>query len=175
MLGDRGAHLRRCTDRAQRVILVRDGDAEDGHDRVADELLDRPSVALEDDAKVLEVAPHTCTQRLRLAERRGADEVAEEDRDDLALLSCLHDGERSRARHAEARLIRVLRPAIRARRHHVTSRPSSWYSCSSMATPATSPLAARISMDRAAAFRASSGSPASTSVSASDCHAWLRT
>ncbi len=58
VLRDRRAHLRRSADRAQRVVLVRDGDPEDRHDRVADELLDRPAVPLDDRAQVLEVPAH---------------------------------------------------------------------------------------------------------------------
>ena len=72
------------------------------------------------DAKILEVAAHPRAQRLgvgRLAERRRADEVAEEDRDDLALLAGrLGDGERGSARAAEARVVGVLAPAARASR-----------------------------------------------------------
>ena len=90
VLGDRLAHLRCGADRTQRVVLVRDRDPEDRHDRVADELLDRAAVSLEDDAKVLEVAAHPRAQRLRigrLPESGRADEVAEENGDDLALLA----------------------------------------------------------------------------------------
>ena len=55
MLADRSAHLRCGAGRTQRVVLMRDRYPEDSHDRVADELLDSATVALEDDAKVLEV------------------------------------------------------------------------------------------------------------------------
>ena len=48
-------HLRCGTQRAPSVILVEGGDAEDGHDRVADELLHRPAVALEDALHLFEV------------------------------------------------------------------------------------------------------------------------
>ena len=48
VLGDGGAHLGGGANGAQRVVLVRDGDPEDGHDGVADELLDGAAVALED-------------------------------------------------------------------------------------------------------------------------------
>ena len=68
--------------RAQCVVLVRDRNPEDRHDRVADELLDGAAVALDDRAQILEVAAHARAQRLRigrLAERGRADEVAEED------------------------------------------------------------------------------------------------
>lgn len=33
---------------AEGIVLVEDRDTEDGHDGIADELLDRPSVALDD-------------------------------------------------------------------------------------------------------------------------------
>src|SRR6266508_5380995 len=53
-LGEGVAHLHRCSDRAQGVVLVHLGHAEDGHDRVADELLDRAAVALDDPLHPLE-------------------------------------------------------------------------------------------------------------------------
>jgi hypothetical protein len=118
---DRRAHLYSGTHRPERIVLVRSRDPEHGHDRVADELLDRPAVPLEDDAKVLEVPAHPCSQRLgvgRLTERCRADEVAEEDGDDLAMLARRLDRpERGGTRHAEARLGRVLNAAGRAGRH----------------------------------------------------------
>jgi hypothetical protein len=69
---------------------MRDRYPEDSHDRVADELLDGPAVALENDAKILEIPTHPRTERLRigrLAKSRRADKVAEENRDDLSLLA----------------------------------------------------------------------------------------
>ena len=69
---------------------MRDGDPEDRHDRVTDELLDSPAVALDDAPQVFEVPPHACAKRLgigRLAERRRAHEIAEEHRDHLPLLA----------------------------------------------------------------------------------------
>ncbi len=42
------AHLRRRSHGSQRVVLVHPGQAEDRHDRIPDELLDRPAVALQD-------------------------------------------------------------------------------------------------------------------------------
>ena len=129
VLRDRRLHLRRGANRTKRVVLVRDRDAEDGHDRVADELLHRAAVALEDDAQILEVAAHARPQRLgvgRLAERGRADEVAEEDRDDLALLARrLRRGERRPARAAEPRVVGVLAPTARACRHARSLRGSS--------------------------------------------------
>ena len=66
VLRDRGAHLRGGPNRAQGVVLVRDRDPEHGHHRVADELLDRAAVALDDRAEILEVAAHAGAQRLRI-------------------------------------------------------------------------------------------------------------
>ena len=87
MRGHRFLHLRGRAYSPKCVVLVRDGDAEDGHDRIADELLDCASVPLEDCAQVLEVTAHTGAERLgirRFAESRRADEVAEENSDHLA-------------------------------------------------------------------------------------------
>ncbi len=55
---DRRSHLRGGSDSAERVVLVRDRNPEDGHHRVADELLDGAAVALDDRAEILEVAAH---------------------------------------------------------------------------------------------------------------------
>ena len=69
---DRLPHLPRRAHRTQRVVLVGDGYAEDGHHRVADELLDRAAVPLEDRAEICEVAAHARPERLGiggLAER----------------------------------------------------------------------------------------------------------
>ena len=60
--------------------------AEDRHHRVADELLHGAPVPLDDRPHLLVVAPHQPPQGLRvdtLAERRRADDVAEENRHDL--------------------------------------------------------------------------------------------
>ena len=80
--GERGTH------RALWIVLVRDRRAEERHHGVTDELLDRPAVPLE-------LCADTCVVRTqdrvdvlgvdRLGARREADEVAEDDRDDLAL------------------------------------------------------------------------------------------
>jgi hypothetical protein len=73
----------------QRVVLVDVRDAEDGHDGVADELLDRPSVPLDHPAGELEVACENAAQALRvepLAECGRAGDVGEDHRDGLPLL-----------------------------------------------------------------------------------------
>ena len=55
-VGDGIAHLDRRPHRAQRVVLVDVRQPEDRHRRVADELLDRAAVALEDRAQLRVVA-----------------------------------------------------------------------------------------------------------------------
>ena len=70
-----------------RVVLVHDGDAEDGHHRVADELLDGAAALLDRGPDHREVAQDDRAQRLRverLGQRRRPDEVAEDDGDELA-------------------------------------------------------------------------------------------
>ena len=110
------------TDGALRVVLVRDRRAEQGHDGVPDELLHRPAVALELVAEVLPVRRQQRAHVLRvhpLGARREADEVGEEDGDDLALLApqLWRGGKRTPAAVAEARVRRVLAPAGSARHH----------------------------------------------------------
>ena len=82
------AHLVGGADRAQRVVLVDDRHAEDGHHRVADELLDGAAVPLERRrASRRSSASITRRSRLRvdaLAEARRRRDVAEQDRDRLA-------------------------------------------------------------------------------------------
>src|SRR6266498_4055410 len=113
---------------AERVVLVHRRHAEDGHDRVTDELLNGAAVPLDDSLGRLEVAGHNVAQALRvdpLAERGRAGDVAEERRDDLANLA---DGRRLGKRRpagvAEARLLPVLGPAARADDHKRESRPT---------------------------------------------------
>ena len=87
-LDDRLAHLERRPQRAQRVVLVHRRDAEDGHDRVADELLDDAAVPLGGRPHPLEVRREHRAHDLgveRLAEQRRVGDVGEEHRDDLAL------------------------------------------------------------------------------------------
>ena len=108
--GERRAHG------ALGVVLVRDRCAEDGHDRVADELLHGAAEALDlgAQARVVRGEHRAHVLRVELLGAAGeADEVGEEDRDDLALLTPagLLRGERRAARHAEARTVRVFRAA----------------------------------------------------------------
>ena len=71
------------------VVLVRDRRAEHRHHRVADELLHRPSVALDLLPQARVVGPDPRPHVLRVGALRGGrepDQVAEQHRDDLALL-----------------------------------------------------------------------------------------
>jgi hypothetical protein len=112
----------RGTDGALRIVLVRNRRAEQGHDGVPDELLHRPAEALE---LVAEVLPVRRQQRANvlgvhpLGARREADEVGEEDGDDLALLAPRlgRGGKHAPAAVAEPRIRRVLAPAGSARHH----------------------------------------------------------
>ena len=113
-------HLRRGADRAQRVVLVDVRHAEQRHHRVADELLHRSAMALDHGPHVTEVPTHRVPQGLRVqafAERGGARDIAEDDRDRLADLVDMLRGKRGRARHAELRFVGIDLSAVRADRH----------------------------------------------------------
>ena len=110
-LPDGIAHGERRADRALGIVLVRRRCPVNGDDRVADELLDRAPVPLEDRLRGLEVARHDLPQALGvdpLAERRRARDVAEEDGDRLSDLAN-GSGFRNRrtARVAEPRALAV--------------------------------------------------------------------
>ena len=99
------------------------GRAEHRHHRVADELLHRAAEALELVAQARVVGPQQRAHLLGihlLGARREADEVGEEDGDDLALLEprLLLGRERRGAGVAEARAVGVLLAAAGAREHH---------------------------------------------------------
>jgi hypothetical protein len=85
-----GLHeLGRGPHRPERVVLVGQGDAEDRHHGVADELLDRPAVPLEHLPGLLVVAAHRRPDGLwvePLAHRGRPGQVAEEDGDGLSHL-----------------------------------------------------------------------------------------
>jgi ABC-2 type transport system ATP-binding protein len=71
----------------QGIVLVDDRHAEDGHDLVADELLDGAAMRLDDRRGTFEEAEHQVAERLRVEPARELgerDEVAEEDSDRLA-------------------------------------------------------------------------------------------
>ena len=87
---ERFPQLRHGSHRPQRVVLVDDGNPEDSHHRVADELLDRSPVVLENAADLDEVArehPPVALRVERLAERRRVDHVREDDGHRLAHLA----------------------------------------------------------------------------------------
>ena len=74
----------------QGVVLVQDRDSESGHDRVADELLDRATVMFEHAADLDEVPRDHAPVRLGvelLAEWRRVDQVGEDERHRLAHLT----------------------------------------------------------------------------------------
>ena len=107
--------------RPQRIVLVRDRDAEHRHRRVSDELLHRAAMALDDQPDLLEVATHRSSHRLGiepLAERRRAGHVAEDDRHRLAYLPRRGDrGERSPATATEPEPVGALLATGGARGH----------------------------------------------------------
>ena len=91
-LGERVAHLDRRAHRPQRVVLVHDRDAEDGHHRVADELLDRAAVALDDRPHPLEVAGEQRPQRLRVERSPSAVEPVTSQKSTVTVLRCSRAG-----------------------------------------------------------------------------------
>ena len=98
------------------IVLVRDGRAEERHHRVADELLHRAAVALElrSNAGVVgtENRCHVLgVQRLRLP--READEVAEDDGDDLPFLAWLAHPVAACASSASPRSMKNVAPTER--------------------------------------------------------------
>src|SRR5204862_4975962 len=115
-------------DRAQRRVLSQLRQSEDGHDCVADELLDGAPLAFEDRLHRLEVPAQNLPERLgieRLAETRRAHEVREEDRHGLThLLLRVSRGEGRSAVAAEPEPIGVFLSALRADLHQPSVRPS---------------------------------------------------
>ena len=106
------------TQRAGGVVLVRGGDAERGHHRVADELLDRPALCLDLLPHRVEVLTHHRAQPLRVqvvGEHRRAGDVGEEDGDELALLTAVRERGPGRARRtAPSGRAATAVPAVRA-------------------------------------------------------------
>ena len=96
------AHSRiakRRTDRALRIVLVRDRRAEDRHRRVADELLHGAAVAFElrTYAGVVAAELGGDVLRVELLRARGeTDQIGEQDRDDLPLPAGLNHAVESR-------------------------------------------------------------------------------
>jgi hypothetical protein len=86
-VGEPPTHLGCRTHRPQSIVFVQLRDAEDGHDRVPDELLDRPAVLLEHRARLGKVTLHDSPDRLRvepLAQTRRTAHIGEHDRNDFA-------------------------------------------------------------------------------------------
>jgi hypothetical protein len=98
---------------------VSDRRAEDRHDRIADELLERAPVTLDRGAHPRQVRPHRGAELLRVAtvaEPGRIDEVGEEHRHDLALLAAPGvDGRPTGG--AETGALGQLRAAVAARGH----------------------------------------------------------
>jgi hypothetical protein len=129
--GDANVYLRfrqhiadreRCAHGGLRIVLVRDRRAEDGHDGIADELLDRAAVTLEFGAKSCVIGGERCAHVLRvpsLGLRGRADEVGEQNRHDLALFEQDTDGrgQRGSATRTESRSLRAFPPARLAHDH----------------------------------------------------------
>ena len=95
--------LERRADGPLGIVLVDDRRAPDGHDRIADELLDRAAVALDDLARQVEVARQRVADILRVAllgKRREADEVREQDADELSLRAAAAGRPACLARHS---------------------------------------------------------------------------
>jgi len=119
--GETSAQLVSSAHRPEGVVLVKGRHTEDGHDRIADELLDGASVPLHDRLRGLEVTTHDAPQALRvdpLAERGRARDVAEEDGYGLAHLA--HGcglAEQRPAGIAKARAQAILRTATHANHH----------------------------------------------------------
>ncbi len=84
------SHLSSGANGPKRIVLVEGRDPEDGHEGVADVLLDRAAVPLDDCVHDLEVAVEHSTRRLRLEplhQRRRPHDVRKHDGDDLSCLS----------------------------------------------------------------------------------------
>ena len=120
---DRLQDAKAGADCALGVVLVCRRCAEDRHDRVPDELLDRAAVALDLLPQARVVGADASADVLGVS-RFGcggeADEVAEEDGDHLALLlhrGCRLCGQRGRTERAEREVSRELLAARRAGRH----------------------------------------------------------
>jgi hypothetical protein len=87
-LGQAGLHVETRPESAFRVVLVHRRGSEDGHDRVADELLDGPSPRLDHRSHGFEVIAQERAQLFRvelLAQCRRAGQVGEQDRNQLPL------------------------------------------------------------------------------------------
>ncbi len=119
------AHLPRGTHCAECVVLVQDRDTEHGHHRVADELLDRAFMDLDDRLHLVEVPAHHAAKRFGvelLAERGRARHVAEDDRHGLPDLARFLGCQGRSAGPAELESLGVLLAALLAGRHRGESK-----------------------------------------------------
>ena len=113
----------RRSNRPLRIVLVRHGGAEHGHDGVADELLDHASEPFELCPKAAMVAGKERADVLRiqaLGSRGEADQIGEDDGNHLPLLAREAGRlarERSSAKRTEGKRLRQLLAAARAGRH----------------------------------------------------------
>ena len=118
---ERLAHLDSGAHRPQCIVLVQRRQPEDGHDRVADELLDGAPMAFEHLLHGVEVPRHDAPERLGVepfAEARRADKICEDDGDRLADLGRVIGGtERGATRAAEPGVQRVVLAAVGAGLH----------------------------------------------------------
>jgi hypothetical protein len=99
---------------------VRDGRTEEGHDRVADELLDSSAVALKLATQAGVVGQQKRANVLRVHLLRAArepHEVREEHADDLAFLARCRENKRRAAARTELRVVGVLASTLRAGGH----------------------------------------------------------
>jgi hypothetical protein len=141
-LRQRVPHPHRSSRRAQSIILVSDRHPKDSHHRVADELLHRAAVRLDNPLHTLEIPSQQRPQRLRirrLAEFCRTGDVAEQHRHRLALLAAVA-GQRRGAEPAELEAVGVFlaaggtschraslrRPTEAATRRFATSRVPGW-------------------------------------------------
>ncbi len=119
--------------RAQRVVLMHVGQPENGHHRVADELLGPATQSGQFFGGGVEEAPQHLASAFgvqSLREARRVHQVREQDCDQLALLSLDQRSSRGATVGAEARRLRKGQPANRARVNH-----SSRICCSPWPTP----------------------------------------
>jgi hypothetical protein len=117
---ERTLHVPRGAARPQRVVLVQPRQAEDRHDRIADELFDRPAVTLDDHLHRVEVASEDLAQGFRVeafAKGGGSLEVAEQDGDGLADFARQRRDQRRPAKAAYPELIRIVLATIWAHHH----------------------------------------------------------
>ena len=115
-LRDAGRQIERAAHSPQGIVLVRDRQPEDAHDRIADELLDLSSVSLERTRGGGEIALLDVAQHLRvetLTERGRPGQVAEHDRDLGAALARAGLAQRVAAARAEERFDRLERATPR--------------------------------------------------------------